>query len=104
MDVKIVCGHRNERVQNSLYYQGYSKVMYPNSRHNSNPSRAVDLAPHPINWKDRDQFIFMAGLFMAIAHMLGIGVKWGGDWNQNNKTSDESFQDLGHFELLGSED
>lgn len=104
MDIKIISGHRGEQEQDSLFNMGYSKKRFPDSWHNSNPSRAVDLAPCPINWKDRDRFILMAGIFLGIANMLGIGIKWGGDWNMNTLIQDESFQDLGHFELLDSEE
>lgn len=57
MDFIVLCGYRGPVEQNTLYTQGYSKNTFPNGKHNTKPSKAVDLAPWPINWKDRDRFI-----------------------------------------------
>ena len=43
-DCSIVCGHRGEDEQNALYLSipPKTKVQYPDSKHNSLPSMAVD--------------------------------------------------------------
>lgn len=99
-DFTILEGYRSKDLQNLYYEQGKSKLKYPKSNHNQQPSRAIDIAPYPIDWEDRDRFYFMAGLFKGIAHSLNIKIRWGGDWNNNNIFTDQSFFDLPHFELI----
>ena len=93
-------GHRSLQVQQMLFEAGKSKVVYPNSKHNSEPSRAVDIAPYPVDWDDLYRFYYMAGEVFRIAHFKGINIRWGGDWNGNKDFSDQNFNDLPHFELL----
>lgn len=62
-------------------------------------SHAVDLAPFPIDWKDDRRFYFLGGLIMATARKLGVRLRYGGDWNGNLEVRDQSFFDLGHFEI-----
>ena len=98
-DCTIVCGYRGEKDQNEAYERGNSKVKYPHGRHNANPSRAVDVAPYPIDWSDRDRFNYFAGYVKGIASQMGIDVIWGGDWDNDTDLKDNSFDDLVHFEL-----
>tara|TARA_Y100000401_G_scaffold70893_1_gene56996 strand:+ start:1213 stop:1605 length:393 start_codon:yes stop_codon:yes gene_type:complete len=98
-DCTIVCGHRGEEAQNEAYKRGNSKVKYPHGRHNANPSRAVDVAPYPIDWSDRDRFHYFAGYVKGIASQMGIDVIWGGDWDNDTDLKDNGFDDLVHFEL-----
>lgn len=119
VDVSVLCGRRGKLEQDVAFADGTSKVRWPNSRHNCpilNPatrkfdsesaedpdglSLAVDLAPFPIDWKDRDRFILLAGFVLGIASRSSIAVRWGGDWNGNWRTSDEHLHDLPHFELI----
>lgn len=90
-DCTILCGSRNKEEQDKAFEQGYSQLKYPDSKHNFYPSKAVDAAPYPINWNDRERFSFMAGYVKATADRLGIKIKWGGSW--------EIFVDRPHFEL-----
>ncbi len=69
------------------------------SKHNQNPSLAADVAPWPLDWKDKERFYHFAGRVSGIAQMLGIAIRWGGDWNGNNDLKDQTFYDLPHFEL-----
>ena len=98
-DCTIVCGHRGEEDQNEAFRRGNSKVKYPNGRHNASPSRAVDVAPYPIDWTDRDRFHYFAGYVMGIASKMGINLIWGGDWDGDTDLKDNAFDDLVHFEL-----
>ena len=98
-DCTIVCGYRGEKDQNEAYERGNSKVKYPHGRHNANPSRAVDVAPYPIDWSDRDRFHYFAGYVKGIASQMGIDVIWGGDWDNDTDLKDNGFDDLVHFEL-----
>lgn len=98
-DCTIVCGHRGEEDQNEAYKRGNSKVKYPHGRHNANPSRAVDVAPYPIDWTDRDRFNYFAGYVKGVASQMGLNIVWGGDWDNDTDLKDNGFDDLVHFEL-----
>ena len=100
-DCSIVCGHRGEKEQNEAYQKGNSQVMFPKGRHNALPSKAVDVAPYPIDWNDRDGFILFAGYVLGVASQLGINIRWGGDWDGDFDLSDNEFDDLVHFEMRG---
>ena len=96
-DFSILCGFRGEDEQNAAYALGNSKARWPDSKHNTFPSLAVDVAPyHPaqphIRWDDEKEFFFQAGLITGIASQLGHTVKWGGRFR--------SVKDLPHFELI----
>jgi len=66
--------------------------MWPDGRHNKSPSRAVDLAPYPIDFQDIKRFEILGWFVKGLAKGLGIKVIWGGDW--------ANFRDWGHFELV----
>lgn len=69
------------------------------SKHLALPSRAVDVAPYPINWGDKKRFYHFAGYVQGLAAQLGISLRWGGDWDGDNDLNDQTFFDLVHFEL-----
>lgn len=96
-DCSIICGHRGEEDQNLALKHGFSKVAWPNSRHNRWPSTAVDVAPwyaeRPhIRWDDRAGFLALADYALTVAAEMGIQVRWGGHWTR--------FPDLPHYELV----
>lgn len=104
-DFTIVEGHRGQKAQDEAFAKGLSKVKWPNGNHNTLPSQAVDLAPYPIDWSNKakalERFVFMAGVVTTCAEMLGIPIRWGGDWNDNEDMRDEGrFRDYPHFELV----
>jgi len=100
-DISIISGRRNQEEQNELFRQGLSQRKWPDSNHNVYPlSRAVDIAPFPIEWEDRERFVYMAGYVMGVASKHMVMLKWGGDWNRDWEVKDEMFRDLGHFELV----
>jgi len=98
-DCSIIEGHRGEERQNKAFADGKSKVKYPNGKHNQNPSIAVDVAPYPIDWSDRDRFHYFGGFVLGVAKEMGMNIRWGGDWNQDTHTKDNKFDDLVHFEI-----
>lgn len=100
-DFKIISGVRGEVEQNQLYRSGLSKKQYPNSKHNTDPAIAVDIAPYPVDWDDTERFYFLAGIVRAASHQMGITLRWGGDWDSDDDLHDQTFMDLGHFELEG---
>jgi peptidoglycan LD-endopeptidase CwlK len=105
-DCSIVCGHRDEQAQNIAYEEGFSKLDFPESKHNKLPSLAVDAIPYPVDWKDVERMRHFAGWVLGIAALLydmgvmGHRVRWGGDWNMNTQVNDQRFDDLPHFELV----
>lgn len=96
---RVLEGRRGKERQNELYAEGKSQLRYPNSNHNANPSNAVDIAPWPIDWSDTARFYYLAGYIMALSKAMNIPLRWGGDWDQDTEVTDQSFMDLGHFEL-----
>lgn len=105
-DNSILCGHRNEKEQNQAFDSGRSKVRWPNGKHNRVPSMAVDAAPYPIDWDDRERFYYFAGYVLGVADMLhGEGlishrVRFGGDWDRDTQVKDNGWDDLVHYELV----
>ena len=99
-DNSILTGHRNEADQTHAFIRKRSKVQWPNSNHNAMPSRAVDAAPWPIDWNDRERFVHFAGAVKFAAELLGIAIRWGGDWDDDGTGVDNNFDDLVHFELV----
>ena len=114
-DCSILCGSRPEADQEVAFKAGASKLRWPNSNHNVDGKKrktswAVDVAPYPIDWKDASRFDHFAGLVLGIASQLFAQgkmkhrVRWGGDWDKDGLTRDESFIDRPHFELVGVAD
>ena len=96
MDVTIIEGVRTKERQAELLTQGATKVKY--SKHME--GKAVDIAPYPIDWENRDGFYYMGGMIRGIAKQLGLKVRFGGDWDSDGDTKDNSFDDLVHVEIL----
>lgn len=103
-DCSIICGTRTKEEQDLAYDTGKSKLKWPNSKHNSNPSRAIDVVPIPINWnpvkENMYRYYHFSGYVLAMADKLGIKLRCGIDFNQNKIFSDDSFVDSPHFELI----
>mgnify|MGYP005848532571 CR=1 FL=1 len=99
MDCTILAGHRGQAEQDALFAAGRSQLKFPSSKHNSTPSKAVDVAPYPIDWGNRDRFNLFAGIVLGVASEKKIGIRWGGDWDGDTDTRDNRFDDLVHFEL-----
>ena len=102
-DCTILQGVRPKEEQDEYFRTGRSKVQWPNSKHNVlNPgdkSRAVDVAPYPIDWNDTRRFDYFAGFVKGIAISKGVTLRWGGDWDSDGDQSDQTFNDLPHFEI-----
>ena len=101
-DISLLHGHRGKWLQNNLYAAGHSKLKYPNSKHNKNPSLAVDIAPWPYPIEDNvlhGALGFLGGVATVLAARAGVPLVWGGDWNVNGSMVDNSFNDLYHLEI-----
>jgi len=103
-DFTVLEGHRGKDAQDQAVAKGLSQVAWPNGKHNKNPSDAMDVAPFPIDWSDkevaRQRFCLLAGVMLACAAAEGVTLRWGGDWDRDGDTRDERFRDLPHFEVV----
>tara|TARA_R110002020_G_scaffold17671_1_gene61731 strand:+ start:2026 stop:2406 length:381 start_codon:yes stop_codon:yes gene_type:complete len=96
MDVTIIEGLRSEERQEKLLKERKTKTRF--SKHIK--GKAVDLAPYPIDWEDRERFHYMGGMLRGIAYEMGVKIRWGGDWDSDGEIADNSFDDLVHVELI----
>jgi hypothetical protein len=109
-DCKVLKGYRSRDEQNGAYTSGRSGVPWPESKHNSMPSKGVDVAPYPLRWPDklkgRDQemewrrWYMFVGLVRGIASQMNIEIRCGADWDGDFDIKDQNFHDLPHFELV----
>lgn len=103
-DITVTYGLRTLAEQSKLYDEGLSKTM--NSKHLKQQDGwawAVDLAPYPIDWNDTKRFYWLAGMMKVIGeHILPTGweLRWGGNWDMDEDLNDQTFMDLGHYELI----
>lgn len=95
IDLTVVCGHRGQAEQEKAFAEHHSTKHWPDSRHNTLPSQAVDVAPYPTVWQDTESFAFLAGYILAVADDLDIEVNVGALWKK--------FPDLPHVELTDRE-
>ena len=96
-DCTIICGFRTDAEQLRLFNSGASRVT--KGRHNEFPSMAADVAPYPVDWDDLYRFYHFAGFTQGVAKMMGIKIRWGGDWDMDQGFTDQTFNDLVHFEV-----
>tara|TARA_Y100001963_G_scaffold68502_1_gene95455 strand:+ start:5602 stop:6021 length:420 start_codon:yes stop_codon:yes gene_type:complete len=96
-DCTIIQGNRSVEEQEALYVGGKTKVKF--SKHNYIPAIAVDVTPYPVDFDNTDRHYYFGGYVLAIAERLGLNIRWGGDWDSDRETKDQTFNDLVHFEL-----
>ena len=115
----IIDGLRSiERQKEYLEKKGKPKVTKTlNSKHIE--GKALDMMPQSFEgWgdipdkpylepdevkriaKERAKFYFFAAVVLTVAHMKGIKLRWGGDWDGDGFFKDQEFDDLVHFELI----
>jgi hypothetical protein len=100
VDCTILEGHRGQARQEEMLRTGKSQAAWPNSKHNSEPSLAVDVAPYPLTWDDRERFCLFAGFVLGVASEMGIPLRWGGDFDMDWEVRDSIFSDLVHYEIV----
>ena len=99
IDFSIICGCRSRNDQERAFREHVSKLHYPYSKHNTIPSLAVDIIPYPTRWDDEKEFHKLAKVVICIANGMGYPVIWGGDWDGDGDTTDQTFNDLAHLQL-----
>lgn len=107
IDISVIESIRPKETQNRYFTEGKSKVQWPNSKHNienvGELSEAFDAAPYVngISW-NKDHCIFLAGVILSVSRMLGVKIRWGGNWDCDlEPITDQDFQDLVHYERIG---
>lgn len=119
-DCAITDSYRGDVEQQAAFDKGLSRAKPGQSKHNRLPSEAMHLVPFPVpvppdpnlthqidsaerarqaaaEWRE---YAFFAGRVLQAADDLGIRIRWGGDWNENDTTVDNHFNDLQHYELM----
>jgi len=107
-DFTIVHGWRGEDVQNALFDSRASHKRWPESKHNQMKdgranSEAIDFAPWvngSIPWDDTHVFAIIAGCFHAAAKEKSAVIRYGGDWDTDGSTKDQTLMDWGHVEII----
>ena len=115
-DFSVIEGARTLQKQQEYFKDGKSKLdgINKKSKHQVTKekpkSKAVDIAPYPIDFKNdskaKARFYQLSGyMFMASEILFAAGetthkLRWGGDWDGDKEFEDQSFDDLPHFELI----
>ena len=108
-DITIIHGWRGEGIQNELFDTNKSHKRWPDSNHNHTDrqgvpdSLAIDFAPWVnglIPWGETHIFAAIAGCFFAAAAEMGVKIRWGGDWDADGSTNDQTLMDWGHVEII----
>ena len=128
MDISIAVGYRSKEAQEAAFNSGNSKVHFPNSKHNQQPSLAVDVYPcvfginalmgtpdqitqimtmFKCNKQQANDYVLkeiyaMQKIVKGVANKHDIKIVWGGDWDNDGNIYNNRFDDLGHFELKGA--
>lgn len=107
-DCTVLDGARTLAEQRANLARGVSKTM--NSMHLPQAdgfSWAADVAPYPVKWNDPSakvraayerECLFFGGFVLGVAEQLGIDIRYGGDWDSDHDLTDQTFNDLVHFE------
>lgn len=102
IDFSVIEGQRCKEIQDKYFNEGRSKVKFPNGKHNTIPSDAVDIAPfpYPANKEELSQAYFLAGVITGVAFKMGIKIRIGCDWNGDGNIRNDKFQDVWHVERI----
>lgn len=99
-DCKVLQGRRSQAEHEANLAAGTSRTQHSKHVTGDQPSRAVDVAPYPVDWKQTGRFYAFAGFVLGTAKQLGIRIRWGGDWDDDRDFQDQTFNDLVHFEIV----
>ena len=102
-DHSIIQGHRGEHEQNAAFDAGNSKLRWPDGKHNKLPSLALDMQPYPLPQDHdtlREDLSYLAGLYVGVGRMMGLTLRWGGDFDMDGETADNHWDDLYHIEIV----
>ena len=128
-DHSIIQGHRNKEKQNAAFDAGYSKLKWPDGKHNALPSLAMDIETYPrppqselskefekeiegsnnyvfkkvaLALKEqplRNEQFYLLGMYKGVASERGYPSRSGADFDRDGQVSDSTWFDLFHWEL-----
>jgi len=119
IDHSVLEGHRTKETQDKYYRQvpKITNLKWPNSKHNTFPSKAVDVVPYVriegkrggIHWHDKDirvkedyykEMVRFATVFQMVGLLLfQTKITWGGDWDNDYSLMDERWRDYPHLQI-----
>ena len=102
-DHSIIKGHRGQVEQDKAYASGASELFWPNGKHNGIPSKAIDVQTYPrpeTEQKLKEEQLYLLGLYVGIASEMGITLRSGADFDRDGQTTDSTFFDGFHVELV----
>lgn len=104
MDCTIIEGVRSTETQEEYVRTGKSKTrLSKHLKQADGYAHAVDCGVFikgRVEWDDLRYYYYLGGIVKAIADDFGIKIRWGGDWDSDGDFSDQTFNDLVHFELI----
>ncbi|MCG6268298.1 M15 family metallopeptidase [Vibrio furnissii] len=106
VDFTVSEGVRPIERQKELYYGTPKRTWTLQSQHliqEDGYSHAVDLAPIEDGATAYDKCDLVKDAMFRAAELVGVTLRWGGDWNQNGSSDDERERgsyDGPHFELV----
>ena len=99
-NIVVLEGVRSKERQKELVETGMSQTE--DSKHfiqEDGYGHAVDIAPDPINWEDRDAFLALNFYVAGVAKGMGVEVRQGVDWDEDLNIKEHSLFDGPHIEL-----
>ena len=108
-DCSLLCGYRPEVAQNSAYASGHSDKQWPDSRHNTEPSEAVDMAAYlrDVDTYDKRECLSFSAYVLGCADtlyqhgLMSRRVRCGNGLGDDERTDRTPFDwDLCHLELI----
>jgi peptidoglycan LD-endopeptidase CwlK len=108
VDFSVLEGVRTLKRQQELYAQGRTKpgpkvTWTMNSKHRAQVDgfgHAVDLVPYPLDWNATSKFAAISKAMMAAAKDVGVKVRWGGNWDGDDRPGEKGEFDGPHFEIV----
>lgn len=106
-DFMVLEGVRTPARQKELYAQGRTKpgpkvTWTLTSNHFKQADgfgHAVDLVPYPVDWNTASKFTAIAKAMLVAADDLGVKLRWGGNWDGDDRPGEKGESDGPHFEL-----
>ena len=107
-DHSIIKGHRPEAEQHKAFLDGNSKLDWPDGKHNKIPSSAADVKAYPfppldpetVDQAQREEQLYLLGLYKGVATVMGIELRTGADWDRDGQIFDNGFDDFFHVEIV----
>lgn len=107
IDIFLVCGHRGQKEQDEALKNGFSKLRFPNSKHNKIKSLGLDFCPFvnkKLEWNEK-HFKLVLNVMMRLADKLveqkqvSHNFRFGADFNQDGVIGNDRFIDMPHVEI-----